>query len=598
MQARVEVAALQASVDTAVANREVGSRDLIAALRKSDEVGKILDGLWLRLGVSNDVEQGKLLVEQFRGTLTEADALRRAPWDRRGKIALAAAVVLLVVGLFAALLAPAAREWLAGIGGLVTVLAGGGITALNAARSGLRRLRELTEDLHTRMVRAVEEAAPPDEVARKLDALRRAEADQRVAEAQLSEVVSRVGELGRQLAELTPGRRLYSFLADRAHGDSYSRNLGLISTIRKDFQQLVALMRDWREEGESGADEGHKLVERIVLYIDDLDRCSPRQVVDVLQAVHLLLALDLFVVVVGVDPRWLLRSLASHYDEILEGGEAGGAVDAWQVTPEDYLEKILNIPLVLPGMSSGSLNRLLRSMVEDTATLAPARVAAEGNGSRSAKSTVHSQSPSEFVPVDANAVPVEPGSEVDSQRDPAVPAQIARPLTDQEIDLLAALDLLVDTPREAKRLVNLYRMLRSTRDLSEASRFLGDEQRPGEYQAVVVLLGLLTAHARLLSRVLDSPPDPGNSVAGGLVHRSPETGWQSFVADFEPQRSDQGWTNGIAGRLRDEEVRHWVRLHRGLTHLTDKVALADLSSFQLWVPRIRRFSYVLSPAAG
>ena len=56
-----------------------------------------------------------------------------------------------------------------------------------------------------------------------------------------------------------------------------------------------------------------KPIDRIVLYIDDLDRCSPRQVVDVLQAVHLLLALDLFVVVVGVDPRWLLHALRSEY---------------------------------------------------------------------------------------------------------------------------------------------------------------------------------------------------------------------------------------------------------------------------------------------
>ena len=46
-----------------------------------------------------------------------------------------------------------------------------------------------------------------------------------------------------------------------------------------------------------------------MLYIDDLERCEPDQVVQVLQAVHLLLAMELFVVVVGVDPRWLLRSL-------------------------------------------------------------------------------------------------------------------------------------------------------------------------------------------------------------------------------------------------------------------------------------------------
>src|SRR5262249_5653185 len=93
--------------------------------------------------------------------------------------------------------------------------------------------------------------------------------------------------------------------------------------------------------------------------------CGPRQVVEVLQAVHLLLAFELFVVVVGVDPRWLLRSLCSHYDEILEAdGPGGGSADGWPVTPAEYLEETLNIPLVLPGLAERRLHGLARSMAE------------------------------------------------------------------------------------------------------------------------------------------------------------------------------------------------------------------------------------------
>lgn len=55
-----------------------------------------------------------------------------------------------------------------------------------------------------------------------------------------------------------------------------------------------------------------KPVERIVLYIDDLDRCPPKRVVEVLEAVHLLLAFPLFVVVVGVDVRWVSREAAGQ----------------------------------------------------------------------------------------------------------------------------------------------------------------------------------------------------------------------------------------------------------------------------------------------
>jgi len=41
---------------------------------------------------------------------------------------------------------------------------------------------------------------------------------------------------------------------------------------------------------------------RIVLYIDDLDRCPPDSVADVLQAIHMLLFFPLFVVV------WLAKT--------------------------------------------------------------------------------------------------------------------------------------------------------------------------------------------------------------------------------------------------------------------------------------------------
>ena len=74
-------------------------------------------------------------------------------------------------------------------------------------------------------------------------------------------------------------------------------------------------------------------------------------------------------------------------------------------------------------------------------------------------------------------------------------AAVARLTRDQKLELYYWMRL---TRSLEERLVNLYRMMRSTRDLSPAARFLGAEGTPGEYQAVVILLGLLSGHARLL----------------------------------------------------------------------------------------------------
>ena len=76
------------------------------------------------------------------------------------------------------------------------------------------------------------------------------------------------------------------------------------------------------------------VVNRVVLYVDDLDRCQPAVVVKVLEAVHLLLSYPLFVVVVAVDAHWVSKSLATVYPTLLAGGG---------VTPDNYLEKIFQL---------------------------------------------------------------------------------------------------------------------------------------------------------------------------------------------------------------------------------------------------------------
>ena len=131
-----------------------------------------------------------------------------------------------------------------------------------------------------------------------------------------------VAQRERELAELRDkGLQLQEFVRERAASSDYREQLGVISKVRRDFEQLVALLPG--SDQQAGAEQVAVVaaavtrripeVERIVLFIDDLDRCPHGKVVEVLQAVHLLLAFKLFVVVVGVDSRWLQRSLEAHY---------------------------------------------------------------------------------------------------------------------------------------------------------------------------------------------------------------------------------------------------------------------------------------------
>jgi hypothetical protein len=573
--AKEETARLTKEVEETAAERSVLGRALAQAA-----AGEALDAL-KRLGVDDEVEQGRLLADELRGAPADVDIIRRSLAGWRG-IALAllaaVAVVALVVGL------AVSWDWLVGLGGAAFV------AAVGAAGWVVRRLRSGLGVLHRVGSRVREEAAKDEKVQQQLAELKQAEAEEQVLRAQLDEVIAQVGELGRELAKLNPGQRLYTFVAERAASDEYRRQLGLISTIRKDLKELVRLMGEWEQDDEAPAP-----IERIVLYIDDLDRCSPEQVVEVLQAVHLLLALELFVVVVGVDPRWLLRALRGEYRAMLTGEASAPDEDEWwQTTPQDYLEKIFNIPFALPRMSTTSFDLLVRSLAnpraeeksEDAAPAEPATVAAQEHVTVEGPARETAETPTPLLAAEAE-------SEVAALQRGEMPPVETRPLSEPELTLLSALAPLVETPREAKRMLNLYRMIRSTRNLTPAARFLGDEDRPGDYQAVVILLGLLSGHARRLEDVLVGAP--GEDCTGGLRHRDDSESWADFVAGMTPQRNG---ANAIVGARAKDDLAGWQRLADGLAPATELVTIPNLEPFQRWAPLIARFSFLLSPYAG
>jgi len=76
-----------------------------------------------------------------------------------------------------------------------------------------------------------------------------------------------------------------------------------------------------------------------------------------------------------------------------------------------------------------------------------------------------------------------------SEEPPALPRPEALVISDPERKLLGKVGDLVPTPRAAKRLVNIYRMLRVSVLDDELEAFLPSGR--SEYQVVVLLLGVL-----------------------------------------------------------------------------------------------------------
>jgi KAP family P-loop domain/TIR domain len=225
----------------------------------------------------------------------------------------------------------------------ITTFVGGAVGFLRKAGTYAAQQLDRVEAVRRRVDQALAERrrTPSPEEADLQKTIVTLKASEEQVASRLRAATQKVIELEQQMSTLTESRSLSRFLAERTASDDYRKHLGLISIIRRDFETLTTRLAN----PTTGPDALR--VERIILYIDDLDRCPNDKVVDVLQAVHLLLAYPLFVVVVGVDPRWLSHALTSTYSAFRDRPLlADEDADGWQTTPQNYLEKIFQIPSV------------------------------------------------------------------------------------------------------------------------------------------------------------------------------------------------------------------------------------------------------------
>ncbi len=399
------------------------------------------------------------------------------------------------------------------------------------------------------------------------------------AEQRIRELDQDIETMDRQVKELDWNRQLFGYLSERSDSSDYRKHLGIIATIRQDLEQLSVLLRRSRES----TDPDLPGIERIILYIDDLDRCPAERVVKVLEAVHLLLAIDLFVVVVGVDARWLLRSLEHHYAALLKRADDGDkrpdAAD-WASTPMNYLEKIFQIPYTLRPMDPGSYERLVTSLMasQSLVTLEPdhpedraeagEELVLEVGGSRPS-STVAEDAPREAAPErpdgEADQVPPSADEEVDL-------APLALLITPQELAFMKRLAPLIGTPRAAKRLSNVYRLLRASMDPADLDGFVGTATGPGEYQVALLLLGILVGC-----------PNQAAVVFERLQEADEQATWPELAEELRKRVAPE-----------DPEASKWERIFAWLDRLHGDPQLTlpdEATPYRRWALAVARYSF-------
>lgn len=129
-----------------------------------------------------------------------------------------------------------------------------------------------------------------------------------------------------------------TYMEQHRHAKSVIRNL------RKELQEVI---NEITKEGENG---------RVVFFIDDLDRCEPDQIIGLLESIKLFLDLKHCFFILALDDEVIHRGIQIKYANFKF------AKNRKERIGQEYLEKMIQLPLYLYPLSEGEVQKYLERL--------------------------------------------------------------------------------------------------------------------------------------------------------------------------------------------------------------------------------------------
>jgi KAP family P-loop domain len=104
---------------------------------------------------------------------------------------------------------------------------------------------------------------------------------------------------------------------------------------------------------------------RIVVFVDDLDRCLPQGALEVLETMKLFFDLEGFVFVVGLDQAVVERSIDIKYRTETRPGDVGEKA-AYEIRGADYIKKIFQLPYAVAPVAVSQLDEFLDAVYSES----------------------------------------------------------------------------------------------------------------------------------------------------------------------------------------------------------------------------------------
>lgn len=179
-----------------------------------------------------------------------------------------------------------------------------------------------------------------------------------------------VGKIGVSIATGTAPLVLINGIIDAIKGtvtdqDKASKLIETIGNLIESPTEEVSgykEMEDFRKNFKEMFDKAH--VKKLVVLIDDLDRCLPKVAIETLEAVRMFLTLDDTAFIIAADDAMIRYSVKEYFPRILE--QSNDNPDStlkldYNRFSDKYLEKLIQVPLHIPriGIAEAQLYIML-----------------------------------------------------------------------------------------------------------------------------------------------------------------------------------------------------------------------------------------------
>ncbi|MCH8153619.1 MAG: hypothetical protein IH830_14765, partial [Planctomycetes bacterium] len=206
---------------------------------------------------------------------------------------------------------------------------------------------------------------------------------------------------------------------------------------------------------------------RLVVFVDDLDRCGQECVTQTFDAIRLVMEMPNVIVVIAIDYRIAFAAVAKHYANL------AGANRSPQEIARDYLGKIIQLPVELPrpsSMQSFIRDRLFSTVDKDEVDALSRRPDTQSSDEK-LKALIEKHEESEVASESTSGTEGTPSTspasgEVaavqtieDSKDEQPIPAMMQETATDCRWFEKWTRAFKFDNPRQLIRLRNTYRLL-------------------------------------------------------------------------------------------------------------------------------------------